>query len=78
METPVLVLVLVLCGMLLMLTLFLPSLPPSLPLSLPPFAVGVVGIVSVTRAMVAFDRMLRASQHLHDDMIHAVLRAPIR
>lgn len=27
--------------------------------------------------MVAFDRMIRASQNLHDDMIHAVLRAPI-
>ena len=39
---------------------------------------GVVGVVSVARAMVAFHRMLRASHNLHDDMIHAVLRAPIR
>lgn len=41
-------------------------------------AVGSVGVLSVARAMVSFDRMLRASQSLHDDMIHAVLRAPIR
>lgn len=27
--------------------------------------------------MVSYHRMLKASQHLHDDMVHAVLRAPV-
>ena len=27
--------------------------------------------------MVAYHRMLRASQRLHDDMVHSVLRAPV-
>lgn len=27
--------------------------------------------------MVAYHRMLKASQRLHDDMVHSVLRAPV-
>ncbi len=27
--------------------------------------------------MVSYHRMIKASQHLHDDMIHTVLRAPV-
>lgn len=27
--------------------------------------------------MVAYHRMLKASQHLHDDMVYSVLRAPV-
>jgi hypothetical protein len=40
--------------------------------------VVAVGVLPVARGMIAFDRMLEASHVLHDDMVHSVLRAPIR
>lgn len=39
--------------------------------------VGAVTVLAVVRALVASERMLRASQRLHDGMIHALLRTPI-
>lgn len=39
--------------------------------------VGAVIALAIVRALVASERMLRASQRLHDGMIHALLRTPI-
>jgi len=40
-------------------------------------AVGVVAVLAMLRALVAWDRMLRAAQRLHDGMIHSLLRTNI-